>query len=179
MKSTGEVMGIDVDFPRAFYKSQDAASSHMPHSDKVFISVKPADREKVIPIAKKFHEMGYSIVSTRGTASALEQHGIPAEVVLKIAEGRPNIEDKIRNREVKLIINTPIGKGPLLDEAKIRSLAVSFNIPCITTLNAGKAATLALEAVRGKGLEVKAIQDYHPDYAKFSAKTSQPAAARS
>lgn len=176
MKSTGEVMGIDADFPRAFYKSQDAASSHIPHAGKVFISVKPSDREKIIPIAQKFHAMGYSIISTRGTAAALAQQGIPAEVVLKIAEGRPNIEDKIRNREVKLIINTPIGKGPHLDESKIRSLAVSFSIPCITTLKAGHAAVLALEAVRGKGLDVKAIQDYHPDYARFS-KSSQPAAA--
>ncbi len=169
MKSTGEVMGIDVDFPRAFYKSQDAASSHIPDAGKVFISVKPVDRDKVIPIAKKFHEMGYPIVSTRGTASALQAEGIPAEVVLKIAEGRPNIEDKIRNREVKLIINTPMGQGPFLDESKIRSLAVSFNIPCITTLNAGRAATIALEAVRGKGLEVKALQDYHPHLARKTA----------
>ena len=162
MKSTGEVMGIDVDFPRAFYKSQVAASCHIPHEGRVFISVKRSDREKVIPIAKKFHEMGYKIVATSGTAGVLQEKKIPADVVLKIAEGRPNIADRIRNNEIQVIINTPSGKGPVLDEAKIRSLAVSFNVPCITTLSAAKAVVTALEAVRGKGLEVKAMQDYYP-----------------
>ncbi|HXV28066.1 MAG TPA: ATP-grasp domain-containing protein, partial [bacterium] len=162
MKSTGEVMGIDRDFPRAFYKSQDAASAHIPTEGKVFISVKRTDKAKIIPIAKKFHEMGYAIVSTEGTAQALQENGIPSQVVLKIAEGRPNVADLIRNNEVKLIVNTPSGKGPVLDESKIRSLAVSFKIPCITTLSAARAATIGLEAVRqGEGLQVKAIQDYH------------------
>ncbi len=162
MKSTGEVMGIDSDFPRAFYKSQDAASSRIPQEGTVFISIKKSDRDKIAPIAKKFHDLGFKILATSGTASVLHANQIPAEMVLKIAEGRPNITDKIRNNEVQLIINTPSGKGPKLDEAKIRSLAVSFNVPCITTLSAAKAAGSALDAVRGKGLEVKALQDYHP-----------------
>ncbi len=162
MKSTGEVMGIDRDFPRAFYKSQDAASCHLPHEGKVFISVKNSDKERIVPIAKKFHEMGYPLVATKGTGEVLQRHGVPAEIVLKIVEGRPNVADLIRNREIGLIINTPSGKGPVLDEVKIRSLAVSFNISCITTISAAKAATVGLEAVRGKGLGVKAIQDYHP-----------------
>ena len=160
MRSTGEVMGIDEDFPKAFYKSQDAASSHIPVDGKVFISVKHTDKEKIIPIARKFHERGYGIVAPSGTAKALAENGIPAQTILKIAEGRPNVADLIRNREVKLVVNTPSGKGPVLDEAKIRSLAVSFNIPCITTLSAARATIIGLEAVRGKGLEVKAIQDY-------------------
>ena len=163
MKSTGEVMGMDSDFPKAFYKSQDAASAHLPHEGKVFISVKSSDKPKILPIAKKFYEMGYSLVATRGTAQVLKEHGIQAETVNKIAEGRPNVADLIRNREVKLMINTPSGKGPVLDEAKIRSLAVSFNIPCITTVNAARAAMVGLEAVRGKGLTVKALQDYHKE----------------
>ncbi len=162
MKSTGEVMGIDVDFPRAFYKSQDAAFSHIPQEGKVFISVKHSDKPKIAVIARKYHEMGFKIVATDGTAGVLKENGIPAEIVLKIAEGRPNVADLLRNRGVQLIINTPSGKGPILDEAKIRSLAVSLNVPCITTLNAARAAAIALEAVRGKGLEVKALQDYHP-----------------
>ena len=153
-------MGIDEDFPKAFYKSQDAASSHIPVDGKVFIGVKHKDKEKIIPIDRKFHEMGYGIVATSGTAKALAENGIPAQTILKIAEGRPNVADLIRNREVKLVVNTPSGKGPVLDEAKIRSLAVSFNIPCITTLSAARATIIGLEAVRGKGLEVKAIQDY-------------------
>jgi carbamoyl-phosphate synthase large subunit len=162
MKSTGEVMGIDRDFPRAFYKSQDAASAHMPEKGKIFISVKNADQTKIIPIARKFHELGYAILATRGTAQALQENGIPSETVLKIAEGRPNVSDLIRNNEIKLVVNTPSGKGPMLDEAKIRSFAVSYNIPCITTLSAARAAVTALEAVRsGSGLDVKALQDYH------------------
>lgn len=161
MKSTGEVMGIDADFPRAFYKSQDGALSHLPDKGKVFVSVKNSDKEAIVPIAKKLHEMGYTIISTKGTAKYLVEHSVPAETVLKLAEGRPNISDSIRNRDIKLIINTPNGRGPVLDEAKIRSLAVSLNVPCITTLSAAKAAILGLETVRGKGLEVHAIQDYH------------------
>ncbi|MSR77337.1 MAG: carbamoyl-phosphate synthase large subunit [Candidatus Omnitrophica bacterium] len=162
MKSTGEVMGIDMDFPRAFYKSQDAALSHIPTEGKVFISVKRQDKERIIPIAKKFHELGFQIVATEGTAQSLVQQGIPAQSVKKLAEGRPNISDLIRNQEIKLVVNTPSGKGSVLDEAKIRSLAVSFNIPCITTINAAQAATIALDALKGgKGLEVKSIQEYH------------------
>ncbi|MBI3307338.1 MAG: carbamoyl-phosphate synthase large subunit [Candidatus Omnitrophica bacterium] len=161
MKSTGEVMGIDDDFPKAFYKSQDAATAHIPLDGKVFISVKSSDKSKIVPIAKKFHDLGYSLVATRGTARVLQENGIPAQIILKIAEGRPNVGDLIRNRDVKLVVNTPSGKGPMLDEAKIRSLAVSFNIPCITTINAARAVTMGLEAVRGRGLEVRAIQDYH------------------
>jgi carbamoyl-phosphate synthase large subunit len=171
MKSTGEVMGIDEDFARAFYKSQDGASSHLPHSGKVFVSVKEGDKEKILDVAKRLINLGFTIIATRGTAKFLLANGIPAEIVLKIKEGHPNVDDCIRNNEVGLVINTPSGKGPVLDEAKIRSLAVSFNIPCITTINAAKAAVAGLEAVLNKGLDVKAIQDYHamlltPDTAK-------------
>ena len=154
-------MGIDVDFPRAFYKSQDAASAYIPHEGTVFISVKHSDKPRISAIAKKYHDMGFKIVATDGTARILKENGIPAATVLKIADGRPNIADLLRNRGVQLIINTPSGKGPVLDEAKIRSLAVSLNVPCITTLSAARAAALAVESVRGKGLEVKALQDYH------------------
>jgi len=167
MRSTGEVMGIDVNFAKAFYKSQDAASAHIPLDGKVFMSVKDKDKSKVIPIARKFHELGYTLVATRGTVAILGKNQIPAEMVLKIAEGQPNVSDLIRNGEVKLIVNTPSGKGPVLDEAKIRSLAVSFNIPCITTLSAARAVVRGIEAVKSaKGLSVKAIQDYHAKMAK-------------
>jgi carbamoyl-phosphate synthase large subunit len=160
MKSTGEVMGIDDDFPRAFYKSQEAAYSHIPEDGLIFVSVKNEDKEKVVPIARKFYELGYKIVATRGTGETLAKHGIPASIVLKIKEGQPNISDLIRHQEIRLIINTPSGKGPLLDEAKIRSLAVSFDIPCVTTLKAARAVTLAIEAVRQKGLCVGCVQEH-------------------
>ena len=161
MRSTGEVMGIDRDFARAFYKSQDAALSHLPHSGKIFISVNKFDKKKIVPIAQKFHHMGYKIIATDGTARTLQENQIPCEIVKKIAEGRPNIMDLMKNTEIHLVINTPSGKGPAQDEAKIRSLAVSYRIPCITTLSAAQAAAIGLEAVRGQGLDVKTIQDYH------------------
>ncbi len=170
MRSTGEVMGIDRDFARAFYKSQDAVLDHIPQGGTVFISVKHTDKEKVIDIARQFHELGFQIVATRGTASALEASGIPARPVLKVSEGRPNISDAIRNNEIQLIVNTPSGKGPLLDEAKIRSLAVSYSIPCITTLSAARAAIQGAQAIKqGKPLEVKALQDYHPQDSEIYA----------
>ncbi len=161
MKSTGEVMGIDDDFGAAYFKSQQAAFSAIPSKGKVFISVKNEDKTKVIPIAKSFVELGFSLVATPGTAQFLKQSGIETEIVKKIIEGRPNITDKIRNKEIQLIINTPTGKGPKLDESQIRSLAVSFGISCITTLNAAKATIQGIQSYRKKGFSIRTIQEYH------------------
>jgi len=161
MKSTGEVMGIDKDFGKAFYKSQDAAMSHIPRKGTVFISVKEADKPKIAEIAREFHKLGLKIISTSGTAKVLKEAGVPAEIVLKMVEGSPNLSDWIREKKMDLIINTPSGKGPMLDEGKIRSLAVSFNIPCITTLSAARAAVRGLQAVRADDLDVRSVQDYH------------------
>ena len=161
MKSTGEVMGIDKDFGKAFYKSQDAAMSHIPRKGTVFISVKDSDKPKVAEIARGFHKLGLKIVSTKGTAKVLKEAGVPAEEVLKMVEGSPNLSHWIKEKKMDLIINTPSGKGPMLDEGKIRSLAVSFNIPCITTLSAARAAVRGLQAVRDDDLDVRSIQDYH------------------
>ncbi len=161
MRSTGEVMGIDEDFARAFYKSQDAALSHLPHSGKVFISVNKFDKAKIVPVAKKFHELGFKIVSTEGTGQTLQQNAIPCEIVKKLAEGRPNVIDLMKNGQIQLVINTPSGRGPALDEGKIRSLAVSYTIPCITTISAAIAAVRGLETVMAQGLTVKTIQEYH------------------
>jgi len=163
MKSTGEVMGIDDELGRAFYKAQAAASAELPLEGKVFVSVKNQDKERIIPIAQKLSQLGFSLVATSGTAGVLRGAGIPVEVVLKIAEGRPNVGDLIRNDEIQLLINTPSGKGPMLDEAKIRSLAVSFNIPCITTINAARVAVSGIDSRKKGPLEARAIQDYHQD----------------
>ncbi len=161
MKSTGEVMGIDKDFGRAFYKSQDAAMSCIPRKGTVFISVKDSDKPKIAEIAREFHRLGFKVVSTRGTTQVLKDHRVPAQEILKIIEGSPNIGDWVRNKKMDLIINTPSGKGPMLDEGKIRSLAVAFNIPCITTLSAARAALRGLQAVKDNDLDVRSIQDYH------------------
>ena len=154
-------MGIDEEFGPAFYKAQDAAMSHIPQNGTVFISVKDADKEKVVGIAKKFQELGFSIVSTKGTARFLQKNDIPAEAILKIIEGSPNVSDWIKDKKIHLIINTPNGKGPMLDETKIRSLAVSLNIPCITTLNAARATLAGLSALKKRDLEVLSLRDYH------------------
>ncbi|PIQ86060.1 MAG: carbamoyl phosphate synthase large subunit [Candidatus Omnitrophica bacterium CG11_big_fil_rev_8_21_14_0_20_45_26] len=174
MKSTGEVMGIARDFGTAYYKSQQASYSQIPLSGKVFMSVKDNDKSKSIGIAKRLVELGYSLVATAGTAKYLKEKGIESEVVKKIVDGRPNVTDKIRNKEIKLIINTPTGKGPKLDEAKIRSLAVSFGISCVTTLNAAKATIQGIEACREKGFSVQTIQEYH---AEIQAQTGAKAHA--
>lgn len=163
MKSTGEVMGVDQELGTAFYKSQEAASARLPLEGKVFVSVKNSDKQKIIPIAKHLAELGFSLVATRGTAEVLTKSGLKAETILKIAEGRPNVGDLIRNGEVRLLINTPSGKGPMLDEAKIRSLAISFNIPCITTLNAARMAVGGIRSAQSGKMGVRTIQDYHRD----------------
>jgi carbamoyl-phosphate synthase large subunit len=161
MKSTGEVMGIDDELGKAFYKSQEAAWAKLPLEGKIFVSVKNEDKPKIVPIAEKLASLGFGLVATRGTAEVLKKAGIKTETVLKLAEGRPNVSDLLRNGQVQLLINTPSGKGPHLDEAKIRSLAVSFNIPCITTLNAARMAVSGIESARKGTLEARAIQDYH------------------
>ena len=125
MRSTGEVMGIDDDFPTAFAKSQIAAGTVLPTQGNVFISVREGDKEAMIPVAKKLVACGFSILATSGTLAALRKHDIPAGKISKLAEGRPNINDFIKNGQIQLIINTPTKKGPQTDEGKIRAMAVT------------------------------------------------------
>ncbi len=160
MKSTGEVMAIDEDFGLAVYKSQQAAYSRIPSDGTVFFSVKDADKKKALAVAKDLIRLGYKLVCTRGTSEYLAKFNVETEVVHKLSDAHPNVEDRLRAKEIAFVINTPTGKGPMLDEAKIRSLAVSFNIPCITTLNAAKAIVQAIESFRKKGLSVKSLQEY-------------------
>ena len=156
-------MGIDQELGTAFFKSQEAASARLPLKGEVFVSVKHNDKTKIIPIAKQLSELGFSLVATRGTAETLKKEGIQVAIINKLAEGKPNVGDLIREGKIQLLINTPSGKGPMLDEAKIRSLAVSFNIPCITTINAARMAVEGIKAAQ-KGMPgVRTIQDYHRD----------------
>jgi carbamoyl-phosphate synthase large subunit len=159
MKSTGEVMGIDDSFSMAFAKSQMAASSPLPDGGTVFISVAKRDKEAVVPIARTFAEMGFKLIATRGTARFLADRGIPVTDIPKIAEGRPNLLDKMKNDEVALIINTPSGRSSSPDEGKIRGEAVKHRVTCITTLSAAKAAAEACRALKEKELTVVALQD--------------------
>ncbi len=160
MRSTGEVMGIDADFPHAFAKSQIAAGSVLPSRGNVFISVRNGDKDAIVPIAKAFSEMGFNILATAGTHDALRKNNIPATRMAKLSEARPNIKDYIKNRQVQLLINTPTKKGPATDEGKIRALAVINRIPIVTTITGASAAARAIKAIKDSGWDVKPLQSY-------------------
>jgi carbamoyl-phosphate synthase large subunit len=161
MKSTGEVMGIDCDFGRAYLKSQLAAGQMLPKKGNVFISVKNRDKRNIIFIAKKLQDLGFNIIATSGTEKALRKHGVSVRSVFKIQEGRPNVLDLIKNREIHLIINTPSGKVPREHEVKIRSHAVQYGIPIVTTIPGAQATVNAIESLIKGGYGVKSLQEYH------------------
>jgi carbamoyl-phosphate synthase large subunit len=160
MRSTGEVMGIDQNFPLAFAKSQIAAGTLLPTSGMVFISVRDADKEAVVPIARMLAESGFSIVATTGTARVLQRGGVNCKWISKLGEGRPNIKDFIKNGEVQLIINTPTRKGPQTDEGKIRALSVLNKVPIVTTLTGANAAARAIVAMQKQDWGVRPLQEY-------------------
>ncbi|WP_457591619.1 carbamoyl-phosphate synthase large subunit [Geoglobus sp.] len=161
MKSTGEVMGIDYDFGIAYYKAQLAAGMRLPLNGTVFISVRKEDREKILPAARRLSEMGFRILATDGTAEFLRKNGIDAEVVLKVSQGRPNVIDKIINREIDFIINTPSGKRGKTEGYMIRRAAVDYGVPYITTVSGAIAAVKGIEAMRRARMTIKSIQEYH------------------
>ena len=160
MRSTGEVMGIADTFPMAFAKSQIAASAALPREGTVFISVNDHDKPDVIAVARGLVELGYRVLSTRGTAKALRSGGVAVQEISKLQEGRPNLIDYMKNGEVDLVINTPSGKGARTDEGKIRAAAVMNRVTCITTLAAAQAAVEACKALRQGELTVKPLQDW-------------------
>ncbi|MCP5539244.1 MAG: carbamoyl-phosphate synthase large subunit [Akkermansiaceae bacterium] len=161
MKSTGEVMGIDADLGHAYAKSQMAASAPLPSGGNIFISVKDNDKNQVGEIGKAFHELGFAIFSTSGTASILEEAGVPVQRLHKLAEGRrPNVLDMIKNGEIAMIVNTPSGRSPRHDEVRIRSAAIAYRIPITTTLRAARACAGAIGALRSRALEVRALQEF-------------------
>jgi carbamoyl-phosphate synthase large subunit len=160
MRSTGEVMGIADTFPMAFAKSQMAASSPLPMEGAVFISVADRDKPEAVRIARALAEMGYRLLSTRGTARVLREADIPVDEIPKLQEGRPNLVDLMKNGQVVLVINTPSGKGSRTDEGKIRAAAVTHRVTSITTLAAALAAVEACRALRQGELTVKPLQDW-------------------
>ena len=164
MKSTGEVMGIDVDFGRAYAKAEIAAGHHLPTKGNIFVSVKDSDKRDIVYIAKALEDLGFNLIATGGTAKVLERNGIKVRAIHKIAEGRPNAIDLIINKEIDLIINTPVGKGAKTDEGRIRSFAVSHGIHVVTSIAGAQAAVQGIEAILKKKMEVRALQDYHPQY---------------
>jgi carbamoyl-phosphate synthase large subunit len=160
MRSTGEVMGIDMNFPMAFAKSQIAAGTLLPTKGTVYISVRNEDKETIVPAAKMLAESGFELIATVGTHQALARHDVPSRRIRKLADGRPNIKDFIKNGEVHLIINTPTKKGPQTDEGKIRSLAVLNRIPIVTTITGANAAARAIAAMQAQDWGVRPLQEY-------------------
>jgi carbamoyl-phosphate synthase large subunit len=161
MKSTGEVMGIDADLGLAYAKSQMAAGGALPTSGNVFVSVHDAEKTRVARIAEKFVLLGFKLFATEGTAKALTAAGVPVTPLFKLAEGRPNVLDMVKNGEIALIVNTPSGKAPRADEIRIRSAAVQCRVPIMTTLTSAVAAVDGIAALKKHGVTVCSLQEYH------------------
>ena len=161
MKSTGEVMGMDVDLGLAYAKSQMAAPPPLPKKGKVFVSVKDTDKEAVIPVAREFVKLGFEIISTSGTAKALSKGKIKVTKVFKIHEGRPNVLDRIKNGDINFIINTPSGKIPREHEVVIRNAALAAKIPIMTTVRAALASANGIRSLQKRKVQVRSLQEYH------------------
>jgi len=161
MKSTGEVMGIDTDFAGAYIKSQIAAGQTIPKNGNVFISVHDRDKRDIVFIARKLKDLGFKIYASGGTAAVLEKNNIPAKVLPKINEGRPNILDLMKDGKIQMVINTPSGRIPRQDEIKIRSQVILYNISYTTTICGAQATVNGMERLIKKDLGVKSLQEYH------------------
>ena len=160
MKSTGEVMGLDTDLGTAYAKSQMAAGGSLPLTGRVFISVSDNHKSAAVDLARRFTELGFELISTSGTAAVLKEAGLEVESIYKLAEGRPNTIDLLKNNEIQLVINTPDGQVPRADEIKIRTTAVYTNTPIITTIGSAKAALEGITALKEKGYGVKPLQEF-------------------
>ena len=161
MKSTGEVMGGASNFGAAFAKAQLAAGQRLPDAGRAFISVNDDDKPNTLPIARDLAGLGFALVATRGTAAYLRAHDLEADVVFKINEGRPHVGDRLLNRELDLVINTPLGRESFFDDLTVRRIATMLGVPCITTLTGATATVSAIRALRSEQLSVLPLQEYH------------------
>jgi carbamoyl-phosphate synthase large subunit len=160
MKSTGEVMGIDTSFPIAFAKSQIGGGSRLPRAGTVFISVRDDDKPRVVEAIRDLSGLGFRIIATSGTQRFLSEHGIAAQKVNKVLEGRPHIVDAINNGEVQLVLNTTEGAQALADSRSLRRAALLHKVPYYTTLSGAVAAAQGIKAYLEGDLEVHALQSY-------------------
>jgi carbamoyl-phosphate synthase large subunit len=170
MRSTGEVMGIADSFGMAFAKAQIAADGSLPLEGAVFVTVNDSDKPTVVPIVRRFHELGFRILASEGTQKYLRARGIPAERVRKVHEGRPNAIDLIVSGEIQLLINTPLGKFTQADDYAIRRAALMHRVPYTTTMSAASAASDAVIALRSRTGSVRSLQEWHE-------KTNEPVVA--
>ena len=155
-------MGLDVNFGRAFAKSQIGAGLRLPTEGTVFISLKNDDKEGVLSSARSLVEMGFKLVATRGTAKTLEEAGLPVARINKVLEGRPHVVDALKNGDIQLVFNTTEGVQALADSASIRRTSVTMKVPYYTTMASAVAATQAIAALRAGSLEVAPLQSYSP-----------------
>jgi carbamoyl-phosphate synthase large subunit len=160
MRSTGEVMGIDSDFGRAFAKAELGAGERLPLTGTVFVSMSDRDKAAAVPVVKEFMDLGFQVMATFGTRQALKEHGLDVELVLKLHEGRPHVIDAIKNQKIQLIINTPSGEEAQTDARLIRRTGLAYKIPIITTIAGAKATVAAIRSMQNTTLDVKVIQDY-------------------
>ncbi len=165
MKSTGEVMGGAATFGTAFAKAQLAAGMNLPAEGTAFISVNNHDKPAVVQIARDLRDIGFRLVATRGTANYLRAHGLTAEIVFKVNEGRPHVGDEILNNRIQLVINTPLGRESFFDDRTVRRIAMMHGVPSITTLTGAAATVNAIKALHSEGLTVRALQEYHAEAA--------------
>lgn len=160
MRSTGEVMGIDVDFGRAFAKAEMGAGEKLPLQGTVFVSMSDRDKSLVVEVIKEFIQLGFKVIATQGTSEFLREQGLQIETILKLHEGRPHVLDAIKNRQIQLIINTPSGQEARTDGQLIRRTALGYKIPIITTIAGAKATVAAIRSLQNISLDVKTIQEY-------------------
>jgi carbamoyl-phosphate synthase large subunit len=161
MRSTGEVLGMADSFGLAFQKAQEAAQQLLPQAGTVLISVSDPDKAEALEVAAEFVKLGFKLIATEGSQQYLSSNGVPCSRILKVNEGRPNIVDAIKNGEIQLVINTPIGKRGTTDDSYIRKTAIKHKISYITTLAAARAAVKGIAAYRDKDTEVCSLQQYH------------------
>jgi carbamoyl-phosphate synthase large subunit len=166
MRATGEVMGIADTFGLAFYKSEEAAGMKLPVEGNVLLTVADKDKPALLPIARELQELKFHIYTTEGTARFLEENGIASNIVKKLHEGRPNITDMIKNKEIHLIINTPMGRSSKQDDSYIRIMAIQHKVPYITTLAAAEASIEGIKAARKSKILPKCLQDYYKELNK-------------
>ena len=175
MRSTGEVMGLADSFGMAFAKAQIAADGSLPLAGGIFVTVNDSDKPTVLPIARRFHELGFRLTATEGTARYLRSRGVPAERVAKVHEGRPNAIDLIVSGEVQLLINTPLGKFTQADDYAIRRAALMHRVPYTTTMSAASAACDAIIALRSRTGSVRSLQEWHE---RTTVESRPPGAAK-
>ena len=169
MRSTGEVLGLASSFGMAFFKAEEAAKPPLPTEGTVLISL--AEKPPIaLQVAQEFTALGFRILATQGTAAFLHDHGVPAEHILKLHEGRPHIADAIKSRQIQLVVNTPAGRLSEYDDSYIRKTAIRHQVPYITTLPAALASARGIAARRQGGGGVTSLQEYHANMARVRAR---------